>query len=229
MQKKSLTDTLNHTPKSAIEMPKPATGLPKPESLFSRSTPVRVLIAEDSAICRMALVSILQTDPGIQIVGIAENGVEAVQMVERLRPDLVTMDIYMPTMDGYEATRQIMNQTPCPIVMISGNYDSAHIFDALKAGALTVIKKPTANDSPEIFASIISQIKLMANVKVLRHWSEDRMKAKATAVTPPPKAVEPLQRRGVKPKLIAIASSTGGPAHWPLFYGRCQLISPCQF
>lgn len=211
MQKKSLTDIANYTAKSAIEMPKTSTALQKPVSLLSRSTPVRVLIAEDSAICRMALVSILQTDPGIQIVGIAENGAEAVQMVERLQPDLVTMDIHMPVMDGYEATRQIMNQTPCPIVMISSNYDSGHIFDALKAGALTVIKKPTAKDSPEIFAAIISQLKLMADVKVLRHWSEDRMKAKATAVSQPPKPIEPAQPRGVKPRLIAIASSTGGP------------------
>lgn len=212
MQKKSLTETFNLTSKSTAQLPKAVTAVQKAELLTNRTGPVRVLIAEDSAVCRMALVSILQTDPGIRIVGTAHNGQEAIEMVERLRPDLVTMDINMPVMDGYEATRQIMNQAPCPIVMISSNYDSAHTFDALKAGALTVIKKPTSLDSPETFAAITSQIKLMADVKVLRHWSEDRMKqGMQTAVAPLAKPIEPFQPRGFKPRVIAIASSTGGP------------------
>lgn len=209
MQKKSLGKPFSHTPTSATGFTKPAVAPPKPELLPSRPAPVRVLIAEDSAICRMALVSILQTDPGIQIVGTAHNGLEAVQMVEQLRPDLVTMDINMPVMDGYEATRQIMSRMPCPIVMISSFYDSGHTFDALKAGALTVIKKPTAKDPPETFASIVTQVKLMADVKVLRHWPEDRMKpGTQTAVA---RSVELAQPKGIKPRLVAIASSTGGP------------------
>lgn len=209
MQKKSPSELFNHTPKTVSGLSKPAAAAQKPELLTKRAAPVRVLIAEDSAVCRMALVSILQRDPDIRIVGTAQNGAEAVQMVERLRPDLVTMDINMPVMDGYEATRQIMTRMPCPIVMISSMYDSGHTFDALKAGALTVLKKPAASDPPETYASIISQIKLMADVKVLRHWSEDRMKSgQQTAVAKP---VEPVPMRDIRPRLIAIASSTGGP------------------
>lgn len=181
------------------------------EAHGNASPPIRVLIAEDSAICQRALVSLLGRAPGIQIVGMANNGAEAVRMVQRLKPDLVTMDINMPVMNGYEATRQIMKDTPCPIVMISSNFDGIHTFDALKAGALTVLKKPTASDSPEMQAALVSQVRLMADVKVYRHWPGERNKSnRQTAVSKSP-PIESFFQKGTKPRLIAIAASTGGP------------------
>jgi two-component system chemotaxis response regulator CheB len=184
----------------------------KPSDLpGSLSSPIRVVVAEDSTICRKALVSLLEKSPGIQVIGTANNGAEAVRMVQRLKPDLVTMDINMPVMDGYEATRQIMKETPCPIVMISSNFDGIHTFDALKAGALTVLKKPTAGDSPEMQAALVSQVRLMADVKVFRHWPGERNKNGRTPLAPKAPPTDVFLPAGIRPRLVAIAASTGGP------------------
>ena len=82
---------------------------------------IRVLVAEDSATARALLVQILAADPEIQVVGEAVDGIEAVEMTQRLRPDLVTMDIHMPRLDGLAATKEIMITAPTPIVIITGS------------------------------------------------------------------------------------------------------------
>lgn len=215
MQKKSLTsiksEQSDQTQRNSNSLTALGKSTKQPDSLSSLSSPIRVVVAEDSAICRKALVSLLEKSPGIQIIGTANNGAEAVRLVKRLKPDLVTMDINMPVMDGYEATRQIMAESPCPIVMISSNFDGVHTFDALKAGALTVLKKPAAGDSPEMQAALVSQVRLMADVKVLRHWSSDRQKnGRQTSVLKPSNS-EPFIPKGTKFRLVAIAASTGGP------------------
>lgn len=181
------------------------------EPAKKRNSPVRVLIVEDSALYRKVLFSILQKDPGILIVGSANNGAEAVRLAARLKPDVITMDINMPVMDGYEATRQIMAKSPCPIVMISSFSDGNHTFDALKAGALTIVKKPVAGDPPEAIKAMVSKVKLMADVKVVRHWSEDKRKQSTQTAVPHPASPERFLKNGVRPRLVAIASSTGGP------------------
>jgi len=83
----------------------------------------RVLIAEDSATVRQLLVEILCSDRDVQVVGEAKNGVEVVAMTKKLRPDIVTMDVRMPLMDGFEATKQIMIEVPTPIVIVSASLD----------------------------------------------------------------------------------------------------------
>jgi two-component system chemotaxis response regulator CheB len=181
--------------------------------MAEKTTPIRVLIVEDTAVCRELLVSILQSTPGIQVVGTARDGLEAIRLVKRLKPDLVTMDINMPNLDGFEATRQIMVEAPCPIVMISNSlekYEGDHAFDALKAGALTVLQKPTIHDSAEVYATLVARIKLMAEVKVVRRWQSD-----ANGQVRRPTAVKPVltqnQKRKSKIQLVAMAASTGGP------------------
>lgn len=120
----------------------------------SQTTPIRVLIAEDSPTYRELLVTILQSAPDLQVIGTARNGAEAVRLAKRLRPDVITMDVYMPEMDGFEATRQIMTEMPCPVVVISASTDKDQrdlTFNALKAGALSVLEKPTLQDTPEAY------------------------------------------------------------------------------
>lgn len=175
------------------------------------SAPIRVLIAEDSPVARELLVAILQGTPELQVVGTARNGVEAVRLTKRLQPDVIIMDVYMPELDGLEATRQIMREMPRPIVMVSANLNKGErnlTFDSLQAGALSVLAKPTVNDPPEIYQTLVTQLKLMSEVKVIRRWTEDKIGHKPAA------SVEPIlteRRSRSKIQLIAIAASTGGP------------------
>ncbi|MBN1219700.1 MAG: chemotaxis-specific protein-glutamate methyltransferase CheB [Anaerolineae bacterium] len=173
----------------------------------TKTTPIRVLIAEDSLVARELLVSVLQA-AGLQVVGAAKNGVEAVQLTKRLQPDVIAMDVYMPEMDGLEATRRIMAETPRPIVMVSASYNKNEqkmSFDALQAGALTILEKPTIYDPPEAHEFLINQLRLMSEVRVVRRWDRSRR-------THLPTESRPLTRNGKsKIQIIAIASSTGGP------------------
>lgn len=174
----------------------------------TKITPIRVLIAEDSQVARELLVSILQTAPGLQVVGTARNGVEAVRLARRLQPDVIAMDVYMPEMDGLEATRQIMAESPRPIVMVSASYNKNEnklSFDALQAGALTILEKPTIYDPPAAHEFLINQLRLMSEVKVVRRWNKSR----TTLSFSIPQT--DIRNGRSKIRLITIASSTGGP------------------
>ncbi len=169
--------------------------------------PIRVLIVEDSQVARQLLVSILQGAPDFQVVGTAENGLEAVQMTRQLQPDVIAMDVYMPEMDGLEATRRIMAEMPRPIVMVSASFNKNEqtlSFDALHAGALSILEKPTMYDSPETQNLMVDQLRLMSEVKVVRRWDKTRYAREPKPTT--------LVRNGKsKTQLLVIASSTGGP------------------
>src|SRR5436190_21780740 len=105
---------------------------------------IRVLIIEDSATVRMVLSALLSSDPEIKVVGTASDGAEGVRQTLALQPDLITMDVHMPLMDGYEATRRIMAERPTPIVVVSsvvGSADAQASFKAIQAGALDVVEK----------------------------------------------------------------------------------------
>ncbi|MEA3246309.1 MAG: response regulator, partial [Gemmatimonadota bacterium] len=138
---------------------------------------IRVVVAEDSQTVQELLVTILESDPGIRVVGRARTGVEAVELTERLAPDLVTMDIHMPVMDGVEATKEIMVRAPTPIVIVASSASSSDVgrsFHAMRAGALTMIPKPDNPEAPT-FAQhrdrLVATVKAMAQVKVVRRWS----------------------------------------------------------
>ena len=168
---------------------------------------IRVLVAEDSAVAREYLVYLLSQDPALEVIGVARDGYEAVQQAERLRPDVIVMDVHMPRMDGYEATRQIMERVPAPIVIVSASssrQDVANTLDALKAGALTVLDKPAGLDHPaheESARRLVETVKLMAEVKVVRRWPRrDR-----------PEWPVPAAGGGQKIQIVAMAASTGGP------------------
>lgn len=169
---------------------------------------IRVLVADDSATAREYLAYLLGEDPALDVVGTARDGLEAVAEAERLRPDVIVMDVHMPRLNGYEATRRIMERVPTPIVMVSASStreEVAMTFEALKAGALTLADKPCGPDHPrhaESARRLVGTVKLMAEVKVVRRWSRrDR------AAPPSPPALKPDR----KIRLIAIGASTGGP------------------
>ncbi|MRS13099.1 MAG: chemotaxis-specific protein-glutamate methyltransferase CheB [Actinobacteria bacterium] len=174
---------------------------------------IRVLIADDSLVAREMLTQILLSDEGIEVVGTASNGQEAVDMVARLRPDLVTMDVHMPKMDGLEATERIMAYTPTPILVVSSSVygeGMGRAFDALAIGALEVIKKPEPRDwaALEVIGrDIIRRVKILARVKVITHIRGRRSPGHG----PQPTHVKPTAGAG-RLQLVAVGSSTGGPS-----------------
>jgi two-component system chemotaxis response regulator CheB len=175
---------------------------------------IRVVIVDDSLVAREMLSQILSSDPAIEVVGQAKDGKEGVEMVARLTPDLVTMDIHMPRMDGLAAVEHIMAYTPTPILVVSSSVYGAgtgRAFDALKLGALEVMKKPEPReweDLQRIGKEIIRKVKMLSRVKVITHLS-GRKRAERRPVAPI-SAVAHSGRRG--PLLVAIGSSTGGPS-----------------
>ena len=172
---------------------------------------VRVLVAEDSRTVRELITAILRADPEIRIAGEAKNGAEALAMTKSLRPDVVTMDINMPMMDGFEATKRIMIEVPTPIIIVSGSLDVREVevsMQALRLGALALVAKPVGPGSPEFDEAsrqLVWTVKAMAEVRVVHHWPV------RTAAGSRPEAGKP-PTAPTKTRAVAVAASTGGPA-----------------
>jgi two-component system chemotaxis response regulator CheB len=174
---------------------------------------IRVLVVEDSAVVRAFLLHILGSDPEIQVVGTAKDGEEALEAVERTRPDVITMDVHMPKMNGFEATRRIMETRPTPIVIVSGTLDvaeTARAFRAMEAGALAVLPRPAGIGHPEqevTAADLVRTVKLMAEVKVVRRWPRLR----SPGAIPTVSLSSEMRVQAANIEVIAVGASTGGP------------------
>ena len=179
---------------------------------------IRVLVADDSPTARALLVGIFASDPAFSVVGEAASGDDAVEMAESLAPDLVTMDIHMPGIDGLEATKQIMMRSPRPIIIVSSTVRTDEIeqsLEATRAGALIALPKPEGPSSASFDAdrrSLLSMARAMSGVKVVR-----RHGAGIRSVRTPAEGVPSTRRSGSAPvdhtvRVVAIGASTGGPA-----------------
>ena len=161
---------------------------------------IRVLIAEDSVAMQTTLATLLAEDPRIEVIGCAGDGVQAVEMARALRPDVITMDILMPHLDGVEATAAIMASVPARVLIVSSIADSKQVdltFRAISAGALEVIGKPTSARSEALSqwgARIREAVILMAEVPVIRR----RFRRAHTA-------------SGRRVDAVGLVASTGGP------------------
>lgn len=186
---------------------------------------VRVLVVDDSGFFRRRVIEILEADPQIEVVGSAQNGQEAIDQTAKLKPDVITMDIEMPILDGISATRKIMASTPTPIIMFSSlTTDGAKAtLDALDAGALDFLPKrfeDIAKDKDEAKQLLCERVRSLAKNPVSRAKPQSAPVARPSSVvsaavsstaTPTPAATprRSMQKGGIK--LLAIGTSTGGP------------------
>lgn len=171
-------------------------------------TPIRVVVTEDSAVTRALLTTILEQAPGFELVAAVPDGIAAVDAVTRLRPSVVTMDLHMPRLDGVEATRRIMQETPTPIVVVtaSSGVDGQMTYDALAAGALSVVARPVGPSDARFEArrdALLAELRLMAEVRVVRRSGRADLHAPAPSR---------IARPGRPIRVVAIGASTGGPA-----------------
>ena len=186
---------------------------------------IRIIVVDDSAFMRKALTMMLESDPAIKVIATARDGEEGVEKVRHLKPDLVTMDIEMPRMDGLAALRQIMATTPVPVMMISSlTTDGARAtLDALEMGAVDFIPKGLSYVSLDIVKikdELLAKIKNIVQRKslLMSRFRLERSGAPAAVpavqqwpALPPRGAARARHRRNHPIGLIAIGSSTGGP------------------
>jgi two-component system chemotaxis response regulator CheB len=175
--------------------------------------PVNVLIVDDSPIQQKLFAHICKDDPSIVISGIAGDGEQALALIASNRPDVILMDILMPVMDGFEATRRIMETDPIPIVICSGSTKPGEMdktFMALDAGAVAFVKKPVGPGHPQFqeeMASIMRTLKETAGCKLVK-----RQRRRPAVVRRPSRVIQLPKSPGPPPGLVAVGASTGGPA-----------------
>jgi len=176
---------------------------------------INVLIVDDSAVVRQHLKDVLESDKDIRVMGTAKDGEEAVRFVQEKKPDVITMDINMPNMNGFEATRKIMETNPVPIVIVTASYDRSDVeksFHSMEAGALAIIEKPFGKGHPhskETQNDLVQTVKLMSEVKVVRRWKRER--ERQSEAIDKKVSDKGLKKRDKKIKIVAIGASTGGP------------------
>jgi two-component system chemotaxis response regulator CheB len=173
--------------------------------------PIRVLIVDDVKSARDLLKEILTTDPRFQVVGAVGDGLEAVAAALKMRPDLVTMDIRLPGIDGFQAVERILAVFPVPIVMITASMGKQEekLFRAITAGAMDVLDKQELylwRTRPEIRNSFLRRLRTLASTKVKRltGFIPTESEPLLTFRRPQPRTAE-------SPLVVAIAASTGGP------------------
>ncbi len=171
--------------------------------------PIRILIVDDSVFMRMALRRMLESDPAVEVVGVAKDGVEALDQVEALRPDLVTLDIEMPRMDGLTVLEKIMSRSSLPVIMISSHTQegSRATLRALDLGAVDFIPKSTDGSligADAMEGVLLEKVKACAASQVRPRWEEPSPPLHRRTSAQGPPAPGPID-------VVAIGASTGGP------------------
>ncbi|MBW2229953.1 MAG: chemotaxis-specific protein-glutamate methyltransferase CheB [Deltaproteobacteria bacterium] len=185
---------------------------------------IQVLVIDDSAFSRQTITRMLETSPLVEVVGVARDGEEALRKTFELNPDLITLDLEMPRMDGFTFLRLVMAKRPTPVMVISGRAVEEDVFKALDLGAVDFIAKPTARATPEL-QSI--QQELIRKVHAIRELRIDKVQDRIRMAPPV------LSRRDTPivsvPPVVVIGSSTGGPAALMQTFGAFTEAPPCAF
>ena len=184
----------------------------------------RVLVVDDSTFMRKVLETIFNADEQLQVVGQAKDGREAVALAESLKPDVITMDINMPHMDGLQATAQIMTTNPKPIVIVSSESreGASSTLKALELGAIEFVAKPSGAidlDMNSVKDELLRKVRMAAKVRVVRTASRlattlqsSNGHAGAPAKPAAPRVSAPSSMSDQRFPVVVLAASTGGPA-----------------
>ena len=173
----------------------------------SAQHPVRVMVVDDSAVARRVIIDGLSAHPEIQVVGYAFNAPDAQQKIPMLRPDVMTLDVEMPGMNGIDFLKQLLPTHPLPVILVSSL--NLKVFDALAAGAVDFVRKPDMAQSKEAFISSLAQKIMVASCAKVRRCSAPRP---APTVAPAAPATPNIQLRasGDRQVIIGLGASTGG-------------------
>lgn len=174
---------------------------------------IRVLVVEDSLTIRQYLVGVIAADPELELVADVEDGRRAIELCGTLRPDVMTLDMMLPLVNGLEATEQIMAHSPTPILIVSASVNRGELFrtyDALSAGAVDVLEKPTGLEPDGQWERrFLSTLKLVSRIKVITHLRGRHGAFARYAASTSPIFADVVPRRH---RVLAIGASTGGPA-----------------
>ncbi len=181
---------------------------------------IRVLVVDDSAFMCKVLQEIINSDPQMEVIGQGRDGRDGVALAESLRPDVITMDINMPHVDGLQATELIMSQHPRPIVIVSSESreGAASTLKALELGAIDFVPKPSSGidlDMKSVRDDLTRKLKLAAKVRVVRTATRSKIAVPhvgATYTSDSGKSAALAAANGGKFPMVVIAASTGGPA-----------------
>ncbi len=176
---------------------------------------IKVLIVEDSLVAQRLLTGLVMSDQRFELVAVAENGKQAIELAKKFNPDVISMDIMMPIMDGIETTRKIMQENPTPVLIVSSFYQSSEVEMAirvLEAGAVSILSRPFGPGHPKFNQSsqkYLNTLQLMSEIKVVRRIK----KLVAIPVSKPVTANQPLtiQNSIQNYQVLAIGASAGGP------------------
>ncbi len=177
-------------------------------------TPIRLLVVDDSAYNRKNIADAFAYHPEVEIVGKAADGEEALRLALLLQPDVITLDLEMPRMDGFTFLRILMNKRPTPVIVVSSYAQKENVFRALELGALDFVTKPDqriAEDAYEVKDQILQKVLLVRSMKAGTAGDARLRRIPAPIASDPSIALASAPAYSVPQKLVGIASSTGGP------------------
>jgi two-component system chemotaxis response regulator CheB len=192
--------------------------------MLKRHGLIRVLVIDDSAFSRQTITRMLETSPLVEVVGVARDGEDALRKTLELKPDLITLDLEMPRMDGFTFLRIVMAKRPTPIIVISGRAGEDDVFKALDLGAVDFIAKPTLLATLELQTIEEGLIRKVHAIRELRiEKVSERIQSR------PPILARPIDRRRTIAPVVVIGSSTGGPPALVNIFGAFTEPPPCTF
>ncbi len=198
------------------------------------SAKVRVLVIDDSAFNRRTIVKMLESLPNVEVIGYACDGEEGLRKVIDLRPDLITLDLEMPRMDGFTLLRIVMQQQPTPIIVVSSRSDDEDVFKALELGAVEFVPKPSSKVSPilmDIREELLAKVREVTSANLKNVIASTNMAAKQHDLVPKRAAnintLTDAARRNFH--MVVIGSSTGGPPALQNIFSAIQDEIPVAF